>query len=583
MSFIFGGSTGVSYEDLQKRRKIAQGLMQREGMRQPQYALEGLAQGAGAVVGALLDRKAGKQEKKLRDDYNSQFAEMFGGGVTAGGGVTPAMSQYDAMAMHGGPTNAAAAATGAPIDFSVFEEKYNLPSGYLARTAQIESNMGRNMDNPNSSAGGPFQFIDSTARQYGLEDKYDWTQSTDAASRLAADNAAVLRRALGREPTAAELYLAHQQGAGGAAKLLANPNAPAVDIVGADAVRLNGGDTNMTASQFAGKWLNKFGGNTGAPSGGSGGGSTQRIAQILAMMENPMASDGQRAMLQTILQREMQAGDPAYQLDLQYKQAQLDALQNPEPDLTAVERGYERAKSEGFEGTFMDYQLTLKQAGQTNQPVPLGTKGQFVIADPTAPGGVRVMIAPGSELDLERQAAEASSDVAQENTERSGSIVMEDIDKALGIIEADPNWTTGFGAILQNVPRTQAKSLAGLLQTIKANVGFDRLQQMRDASVTGGALGAINKTEMDLLQSVLGNLDQSLNADDLARNLRRVNEVYLDIIHGKGNRPGETPSAESGNDYSTMNMDDLLRNSPTTEAEAKAWNKRFDALQGVQQ
>jgi hypothetical protein len=146
-----------------------------------------------------------------------------------------------------------------PVDFGQYESQYGLPSGYLQRTAQLESNMGRNMKNPNSSATGPFQFIDSTARQYGLTDRMDWGQSTDAASRLARDNAAHLRRTLGRDPTAAELYLAHQQGAGGAAKLLASPNARAVDIVGADAVRLNGGDPNMTASEFANKWLGKFG------------------------------------------------------------------------------------------------------------------------------------------------------------------------------------------------------------------------------------------------------------------------------------------------------------------------------------
>jgi hypothetical protein len=144
------------------------------------------------------------------------------------------------------------------VDFSQYENRYGLPSGYLARTMQIESGGDVNARNPNSSAKGPFQFIDSTAKAYGLENPFDLEASTDAAARLARDNASILRKALGREPTAAELYLAHQQGGGGATKLLANMDAPAVDVVGENAIRLNAGDPNMTAADFAGLWMNKY-------------------------------------------------------------------------------------------------------------------------------------------------------------------------------------------------------------------------------------------------------------------------------------------------------------------------------------
>jgi len=144
------------------------------------------------------------------------------------------------------------------VDFSQYESRYGLPSGYLARTMQIESGGDTNARNPNSSAKGPFQFIDSTASAYGLEDPFDLEASADAAARLARDNAAILREALGREPTAAELYLAHQQGGGGARKLLANMDAPATSVVGEEAVKLNAGDPNMTAGDFASLWLNKY-------------------------------------------------------------------------------------------------------------------------------------------------------------------------------------------------------------------------------------------------------------------------------------------------------------------------------------
>ncbi|WP_246389509.1 transglycosylase SLT domain-containing protein [Aminobacter niigataensis] len=123
--------------------------------------------------------------------------------------------------------------------------------------AQIESGGNPRAKNPRSSAGGPFQFIDSTAKAMGLADRYDVDQASDAAARLMKGNAGHLRKVLGRDPTPGELYLAHQQGAGGAAKLLANPDAKASSVVGADAVRLNGGRAGMTAGQFARLWINK--------------------------------------------------------------------------------------------------------------------------------------------------------------------------------------------------------------------------------------------------------------------------------------------------------------------------------------
>lgn len=135
--------------------------------------------------------------------------------------------------------------------------RHGVPPEALLKIAVIESGGNPNARNPRSSAGGLFQFIDSTARQYGLSNKFDPAQAADAAARLMKDNAAHLRGVLGREPTAGELYLAHQQGAGGAAKLLASPDRPAVDVIGWDAVRLNGGAPGMTAGQFAQKWVSK--------------------------------------------------------------------------------------------------------------------------------------------------------------------------------------------------------------------------------------------------------------------------------------------------------------------------------------
>lgn len=142
--------------------------------------------------------------------------------------------------------------------FADLEKRYELPSGYLARTYQIESGGGRNLYNRQSGAAGPFQFIPSTARAYNLKDPYDLSASADAAARLAAANRADLRAAGVEDPTAAQLYLAHQQGARGAAKLLTGGETPAAQLVGKNAVLWNAGQEGMTGPQFAQAIMAKY-------------------------------------------------------------------------------------------------------------------------------------------------------------------------------------------------------------------------------------------------------------------------------------------------------------------------------------
>lgn len=127
-------------------------------------------------------------------------------------------------------------------------------AGYLARTATLESSGGRNTVNEdNPGVVGVFQFDETTARDVGLrpEDRNDVALSTAGAAKLALSRFKELKSALGRDPSMSELYLAHQQGAAGAIKLLQNPDAPAASVIGEDAVVQNGGWETMTAAQFA--------------------------------------------------------------------------------------------------------------------------------------------------------------------------------------------------------------------------------------------------------------------------------------------------------------------------------------------
>lgn len=148
--------------------------------------------------------------------------------------------------------------------FSTLENDYGLPDNYLTGAYGIESGYGSNTGVSSAGASGPFQFIPSTAASYGLTNRGDLHQSAQAAAALAADNVNSLRNALGREPTAGELYLAHQQGAEGAIALLTHPDQIAANTVGYQRVAQNlppgmrPQAGTMTGADFANYWTNRF-------------------------------------------------------------------------------------------------------------------------------------------------------------------------------------------------------------------------------------------------------------------------------------------------------------------------------------
>lgn len=149
---------------------------------------------------------------------------------------------------------------------------------YLVKTAQRESNFDPNAKAGSSSATGLFQFTDATwmsmLERYGAKHgvntegqsrtellalRKDAELSSVMAGELAGENAKILAKKLGREPTSAELYTAHFMGPSDAARMIqaarANKPGDAADMFPSAAMAnknvFSGKDgANLTAAQL---------------------------------------------------------------------------------------------------------------------------------------------------------------------------------------------------------------------------------------------------------------------------------------------------------------------------------------------
>lgn len=116
--------------------------------------------------------------------------------------------------------------------------------------------------------------------------------------------------------------------------------------------------------------------------------------------------------------------------------------------------------------------------------------------------------------------------VAEQYRQTVGKIdnVMSTVDEALG--KVGPATTGIGGALTRRIPGSPAFDLSETLTTVKANLGFSELQQMREASPTGGALGQVAVQELEALQATRASLEQKQSPEQLSNNLQKIRQHY---------------------------------------------------------
>jgi hypothetical protein len=232
-------------------------------------------------------------------------------------------------------------------------------------------------------------------------------------------------------------------------------------------------------------------------------------------------------------------GFAKYQTD----QAQAQSAMNLQAAQAANQRSEAQARGvakpqEGVEMT-ADQIAKLNAQGMDYTGVPLAN-GRFLVSkvspfqpakaaiepgyepDPNKPGSVRPIPGGSADMAIKEKQLKFERSVADAKLKAQNVI-----DIAGNLLPKINNWTSGLaGNTLAKLPQTDAKDLQEQIKTIEANIGFDRLQEMRNNSPTGGALGNVSNTELDLLTKSWRSLSQAQTPAQLKENLGAVVNHY---------------------------------------------------------
>lgn len=189
-------------------------------------------------------------------------------------------------------------------------------------------------------------------------------------------------------------------------------------------------------------------------------------------------------------------------------------------------------------GLPQNLEITLDEEGfpvlsdTSEKPPPVGAVGSRGVKfsprpqGPKPPPGMRFTEGgqalepiPGSPEAEKRRIAGEKERGLREGAIGQADRILTKVDQAIGKVG---RLTAGLGASLAGIPGSKAKDLSKDIDTIKANLGFRELQEMRRNSPTGGALGQVAVQELNMLQATVASLDQSQSRQQLRRNLEEI-------------------------------------------------------------
>lgn len=558
--FFWGaGGQAMSPEQVARQREIAAALMQQGSDYSPVgHWLQGAARASQGLVGGLKDRWANEAEQAGQSEYQELFNSVLGGG----GGASPANPVAAALTGGAGMPQGVAPASMPTGDMAGTVRAGLISRGLPEHVAdafvlnmQDESGLNPGINEaaptvPGSRGGyGLYQLTGPRRRAY---EAYAQGQGIPLDS-VDGQLDFLMSELQGPEAAAAKAIFAAPDTGSAAAAIVNQFLRPAEEHRARREASYLGGASMPPSNQVA-----------------QAGGGSPDIAALIGLAGNQWANPNQQAIVQSLLGQQMQQQDPRYQqqlamgeLDMQRAQLELQAMQNPGAPPPVFEGGQWWDTSQGIPqpisqpnvdptAGIQNYEYLVSQGVPPEQAIERAFSGgvtvntgdqgpqvgtippsMALVPDPSNPTGFRMETIPGSpEALAQAQAAEAAA-IGGQNASATANIVREDLGRIRELVDNSTwfNPAVGFGAdVAQAIAGSNASNVAALSKTVLANIGFDRLQQMRDASPTGGALGAISDRELGTLQSVMGNLEQSQSVDQFMYNLDRLGTIYDEIL-----------------------------------------------------
>ena len=132
---------------------------------------------------------------------------------------------------------------------------------------------------------------------------------------------------------------------------------------------------------------------------------------------------------------------------------------------------------------------------------------------------------------------------------------LDELAKSVNRVATAPGLAKNFGVqgYVPNMPGGEAANAAALLETLKTQGAFAALQEMRNASKTGGALGAISDREGQMLQNAIAPLGRAQSAKQVQDSLKTIldhieasKQRIRDAYNDHWNRNGAAARQEMG-------------------------------------
>lgn len=227
-------------------------------------------------------------------------------------------------------------------------------------------------------------------------------------------------------------------------------------------------------------------------------------------------------------QREAQEKRDYYQFEQQNK------VQDP----TAIMK---EAEAMGLEPGTPEYNDFLRQTRtRSHTSYNITPPKDHVFKDPRNPAAGFEVI-PGSPTAREIDTAKEKKAGQREMKATAATTVTQDLGRALQLLGETVPGDNTFGAIgrmvMSRTPHQPEYNIRSFVESAKSNIGLDRLQQMRENSPTGGALGQVPFQQQKRLEQVYGEVDFGQPVETMEHNIKRIMNIYFDAIHGsKGER-----------------------------------------------